>query len=103
MMEKVEASSPTYRTWRVAFEALRDVLTQAQSVRDLRRGDDETGRPAWIGHETRVMLNEVNRLRRLFGKGPVVEAHINRAEQGALGHVDYSTKWAIACADLVIE
>lgn len=82
-----------------------NLLLKAASERDLRQdfvpapgGGTE---PAWVRHERTVMAEEVNRLRRARGSAPVETAQVERAENGASGHIDYVKKFALGCMELV--
>jgi hypothetical protein len=79
--------------WRRVFEDLYEGLANVQT---------ETGKPGWLAHESGWMLNAVNRHRARLELGPALMSEIDRAEQTALGHSDYTKKWAIACADLAL-
>lgn len=48
-------------------------------------------------------LDEVNEHRALLGKPPVDAAAIERVERWALGHSDYSSKFALYCAELALD
>lgn len=71
------------------------VLSVDQSSRKMR--DD------WLAHEQNAMLWAVNKERGLLGKPPVGLRAIQRVEQQAIGHVDYSSKFALYCAELVLK
>lgn len=73
-------------------KALLTVLEEAQCARQFPKAD-------WISMERTAMLDAVNRLR--VGKRPVDLATITGVERLALGHVDYSSKFALYCAELV--
>jgi len=97
-------SSPTI--WRENLEALRQVLVTAQAERSKRQEwvaseDGTPGELGWVLFEREQMLQAVNDLRTRAGKTPVSAEQVTQAEQRAMGHVDYTTKFAIACADLV--
>jgi hypothetical protein len=57
----------------------------------------------WIAAEREALFGAVNRFRALDGKAPVTVDRIERVEQTALGHVDYGTKIALYCAEIVEE
>ena len=69
-----------------------DVLSAAQSDRS-RRAD-------WVAYEQQVMFVAVNEERRVRRLPPVFIDDILRVERMAVGHVDYSTKFALYCAEL---
>jgi hypothetical protein len=82
------------------------VLSEAQKERPQR--DALTERPdglpelEWVAYERGVMHEEVNRVRRERGLDPVPLAAVERAEGLAVGHVDYSRKFALNCALLAL-
>ena len=99
-------NAPT--TWRANLETLRQVLVTAQAERPKRQEgvaseDGSPGELGWVLFEREQMLRAVNDLRTRAGKAPVSIEQITGAEQRAMGHVDYTTKFAIAGADLVAE
>lgn len=64
----------------------------------LEDGDTELG---WVLYEREQVLAAVNALRADAGKAPVSSDQLRAAETRACGHVDYTSKFAIGCADLV--
>ncbi len=56
----------------------------------------------WIRKERECVHREVNRLRALLERPPILLADVERAERLALGHSDYVRKYAHAAADLVL-
>ena len=56
--------------------------------------------PEWVNFEGATMLRAVNAERTAAGKQTVDMAQLRHAEQGALGHCDYTTKFALYCAEL---
>lgn len=95
----------TVRTWSQDLDSLRATLSRAQRERPQRRefipiegGGSELG---WVLHEREQMLLAVNTLRAASGKEPVSIEDLLAVESRACGHVDYTTKFAIGCADLV--
>lgn len=57
----------------------------------------------WVVHEWDTMHAEVNRLRARHGLGPVSIVEVRSAEALACGHSDYASKYALKCANLVID
>lgn len=55
----------------------------------------------WIEHERAAMLDAVNCERTCMRKLPLLLEDIERIEQQALGHSDYSLKFALYGAELV--
>lgn len=93
------------RTWSQDLESLRATLTRAQEERSQRQkfvqlenGSTELG---WVMYEREQMLTAVNALRSAAGRPPVSVDALEAAETRACGHVDYTSKFAIGCADLV--
>lgn len=80
------------------MRALRDsflaTLTKTQRERSLR--------PDWVLHERRVMRDAVNAVRIDAGLAPVAIAAVERVETMAVGHSDYSSKFALYCAELAL-
>jgi hypothetical protein len=98
------------RLWRQDYEQLKRVLMQAQDERPKRadlvlisNGSSGDTEPVmgWVIHEWETMLTEVNRIRALRDKNPISMYDVRRVEQSAAGHIDYTQKYAIGCADLV--
>lgn len=85
---------------------LYNALVAAQKERG-KRGDlvDTPTGPqcGWMLHERAVMLAEVNRQRVGGGSLPVDDAVLVRAEQQAEGHVDYTAKYALYCAEIALD
>ena len=57
--------------------------------------------PAWCEYEREVMMNAVNKFRSKLGKPLIGWREISRLESMAMGHSDYSSKFALYCAELV--
>lgn len=87
--------------WREAFDDLKAELAVAQDERPQRGNFPQGGELGWVRHERQVMTDLVNTLRARRGVGPVSMDAVKSKEQLAVGHIDYTTKWAIGCADLV--
>lgn len=73
---------------------------------ELALGEEQRLRPArtvdeWITAERQRMLDAVNGERALLGKGPLRLADVERVEQIAVGHFDYTHKFTLYCAELV--
>ncbi|ADD43238.1 hypothetical protein [Stackebrandtia nassauensis] len=80
---------------------LEQTLASAQRQRSARAGLDSCGVPEWVAFERRAMHEAVNRARVDRGLSPVTEAHVRWAEERAVGHGDYTRKFALYCADLI--
>lgn len=80
---------------------IRDAILNALSAQQAKRSQypDTT----WIAAERNVMLVATNEWRALLNKPPVTVAQIERVEQWACGHSDYSEKFALYCAELALD
>lgn len=83
-------------------EEIRTVLIEAYQHRDERR-DLVDGRPGWIRWEQEQATDVVNQIRARRGSYPVAFPLVERAEERAAGHINYTQKFAIGCADLVYD
>lgn len=85
------------------YEFMRKVLKEAQQQRSYMplHLKDGQWQPYWHDFEKMVMWKEVNRCRMSMGLEPVEFHRIARAEQMASGHVDYTSKFALYCAELI--
>lgn len=81
------------------FEAL---LLDTAKERSKRSGivDGEIG---WVLHERAVMFAEVNKKRQEQGKNEAEMEKFLLWEACCVGHVDYAHKFAMRCAELVLE
>ena len=70
-------------------------LVKAQAQRSRRR--------VWALFEQKTMLDAVNEERVARGLAPVALSLIQGVENFACGHVDYSLKFALYCAEIVLE
>jgi hypothetical protein len=57
----------------------------------------------WVENERNFMFEQVNHYRQLAGKPPLTMDKIVRVETMAMGHCDYSSKFALYCAELVLD
>ncbi|MFJ4902902.1 hypothetical protein [Streptomyces sp. NPDC088727] len=57
----------------------------------------------WVAYERTKMLMAVNASRSERGLKEVTEKAVIKVERLAVGHSDYTLKYAIGCADLVAE
>lgn len=91
--------------WRKLVQHLTQELYQAARERRARPTlvDSPLGgvEHAWEAHERAVMHEQVNRLRRERGAGPVGMDAVLEAERDACGHFDYVNSYAVGCARLV--
>lgn len=76
-------------------EELLAVLSKLQEERPRRKD--------WVEFESQSMLYAVNCRRILRGKEDVSRADFLQAERSATGHSDYSSKFALYCAELVLK
>lgn len=58
---------------------------------------------AWVIFERDTMFDAVTRERAKLGKGPVAMTEVQRVETMACGHSDYGRKFALYCAELVLD
>lgn len=83
---------------------MQDVLEQASEERDQRMDltQDADGRcvVAWVLHERQAMLDATNALCDRLGTPRVSAQQILDAENTAVGHSDYASKFAMRCVDL---
>ncbi len=81
-------------------------LEEQCKLRPQRRGynHDENGKPEleWITKEREFMLQQVNIERAGLLKSKLSMESIRRVETMAVGHSDYTRKFAIYCAELVL-
>jgi hypothetical protein len=87
--------------WRAALDHLLDTLRAAQEQRSLRQ-DYSGDEPAWVTYEREVMTDEVNKLRSRRGRYPISIDEVARKERMACGHIDYTKKYALYCAELAV-
>lgn len=83
------------------------VLAEAQKERPQRDSlvERADGYPEleWAAYERGVMHEEVNRVRAESGHEPVPLTLVERVEGQAAGHSDYSSKFALYCAELALD
>lgn len=77
---------------------LLDILSAAQTK--FRKKYPDTA--DWIAKEHEVMLNEVNRMLADRGRSTITLTDLRAAEQLAVGHTDYSSKFSLYCAEIVL-
>jgi len=92
----------------VLTEQFRTMLATAAKDRDKReqfipRANGSGTEPAWAVHERELMHKAVNQERAKRSKKPVDLTEVTSVEQLALGHVDYAHKYALYCAELVLQ
>lgn len=58
---------------------------------------------AWATHERRVMHQAVNQGRLERGLPAIELAMVERADRMAAGHVDYSSKFSLYCAEIALD
>lgn len=78
-------------------------LTRAQEERDKRPNlvDGPDGPECqWAAYERTRMHDAVNAIRADLGRAPVPMPDVLHAERQAVGHSDYSRKYALYCAEL---
>lgn len=74
-----------------------DILRQLGDQQRLRGDYDTLG---WIAAERDTMLRATNQWRMRLGSPTVTIDAIGRVEAMALGHCDYSSKFALYCAEM---
>ncbi len=90
------------------LDDFKSILQSAQYQRDNRDAlvdDPLTNRRvfAWVLFERTVMRNTINAHRAIVrGVCPVPMSHVIRAESNALGHSDYTSKFALYCVELAL-
>lgn len=57
---------------------------------------------AWVLYERAQMLHDVNKARVGIGRDPVSVDAVRAVERQAEGHSDYTRKFALGCADLIL-
>jgi hypothetical protein len=92
-------------------EQFLEVLSNAQGQRDQRQElvtcvawwnpSKPENIPAWCEYEREVMLGAINKLRDKKGLPLIGLLDVSRVESMAMGHSDYSSKFALYCAELV--
>ena len=77
-----------------------DILQSAQEHRAERNHfiENELG---WITFERKIMFNAVNDKRLEFNLSPLTLDQFRKAENSAVGHTDYTHKFALYCAELI--
>jgi hypothetical protein len=86
-------------------DTLRSELVAAQAERDKRPNFIDTldgPELEWVVYEQQRMLAAVNVERAKRGLGPVDPAKIAKADRLSSGHVDYTDKFTLYCAELVV-
>ena len=85
-------------------DKLLKVLSTAQEKRpSLRNSVEVDGELAFVHYERHQIYDAVLRERQRLGKPPVALSAVKRVEQLAMGHFDYSSKFALYCAELVLD
>ena len=88
------------RCYETLVEALRDAQLEREYM-PLTLGANGMN-PYWNTYEMLVMYKSVNCARELLDKPMVSWQDICRMEATAAGHVDYTSKFALHCAELVM-
>lgn len=81
-------------------ESFMTILRKAQAERSNRQRFGPTGELEWVVFERETMFMAVHAKRAKMGKRPIGIDMIKRAERSASGHADYSSKFALYCAEL---
>lgn len=87
--------------WQSLIKKFLNILMVAQTFRDQKGQwiDDEL---EWVTYERQVMFDTTNKERADRSLPPVTIDDIKRVEGWASGHIDYSRKFALYCAELSI-
>jgi hypothetical protein len=78
------------------------VLIEAQKARSV-KSRWIVNELEWVVYERQMMQCAVNQVRVERGMAPVTEDDVARVERQALGHCDYSRKFALYCAELASQ
>ena len=84
-------------------EAHRVLLRTLNDCVPLRAQRNDGSPPRWIAHERETMHRETNRLRAELGKDAIELHQVMTVEELARGHIDYASKFALYCAELVVD
>ena len=79
------------------IDILERILEKAQESRSTRSVEE------WVEYERTTMWNAVNARRAELGKSDIQLSELMRIECLAVGHSDYTHKFALYCADLVYK
>lgn len=92
---------------RIDHNRFRKVLIAAQEERPLRqelvRLPDGSEECEWVAFEREAMHRAVNQVRAENGLDEVPVESVRRVERLAEGHYDYTSKFALYCAELALE
>lgn len=83
---------------------LRDALAAAQTHRHERAATTSKGEPEWVVYEREVMVDATTALlirHALPINARDIRTAVEHAEQRANGHYDYTTQWALGCAEYI--
>lgn len=83
---------------------LHNALAGAQGQRGRRRGITSNGESQWVTYERAVMVDHTMALllrHRLPLDAGATRLAVLDAEQQAMGHFDYTSKWALGCAEYI--
>lgn len=89
-------------SFRPMFQKMLDILSEAQTHRH-ERDHWVGGELEWIKMEQQSMLEAVNEEREKLRRVKITMEDLIRVEQTAVGHSDYSRKFAAGCARLVLD
>ena len=96
-------SSAEHREFLGLIKEFTNKLNREAEHRDERQQRLFSGELAWAAHERDFMRGLVNAARTDRGAGPVAADRIAAVEQLAAGHSNYTSKFAMYCAELVFE
>ena len=88
--------------WQKLIEKFRQTLSDAQKLRPQKQKWVTDSELEWMIYERNVMFQLTNQEREKRGLNPVSIVDIKRCENSASGHVDYTSKFGLYCAELAV-
>jgi len=92
------------------YQKMLNALRNAQKQRTIRQELVASNIPnekfpelEWVVYERQVMFELVNEERKQNGLEPIQIDDVLKVEIQATGHVDYTTKFALYCAELTLQ
>ena len=83
------------------FKKFLEALEKAQKKRPEKSNWLSNSEIEWMVFERETMLNLINSERKSIGKNPIDMNKVIKVENQAVGHFDYSRKFALYCSELV--
>lgn len=84
------------------FIQLRDHLLNVLSNAQAKFRKKYADSVVWVAAEQEAMLTEVNRQLEIRGKPTITLTELVKAERSAVGHTDYSSKFSLYCAEIIL-